>query len=302
MSASTPDAAGGRGPHRLPASPQTASLQTGSPHDAAAAADALQARLHGVLARHGRLVVAVSGGVDSMTLAHVAHRRAPDAVSMFHAVSPAVPEAATARVRHHAERHGWSLAVAGSGEFADPRYRANPVNRCYFCKVNLYDRIHEAVGDVVASGANLDDLGDYRPGLLAAAERQVVHPLIEAGIDKAGVRALARRHGLHDLAELPAQPCLASRVETGIAISVEDLGFVEAAEAALARLLPQGATLRCRILRQGAVIEVDARHAGSAPLREHAARLCAQAGRDFAGLRAYARGSAFIGRPDAPGA
>ena len=104
---------------------------------------------------------------------------------MLHAVSPAVPPHATARVRAHAERHGWALTVADAGEFDDPRYRANPVDRCYFCKSNLYDRIRSVTEGTVASGTNLDDLGDYRPGLKAAAERGVVHPFVEAGIDKA---------------------------------------------------------------------------------------------------------------------
>src|SRR5262245_32919327 len=134
---------------------------------------AAQARLVKALDRHAALSVAVSGGVDSMTLAYVAHRFSRGSVSMVHAVSPAVPVAATARVRDYAEREDWNLQVVGAGEFDDPRYRANPVNRCYFCKVNLYDRIRGLSGSAIASGANLDDLGDYRPGLTAAAERGV---------------------------------------------------------------------------------------------------------------------------------
>ena len=76
-----------------------------------------------------------------MTLAYIAHRFSRSAVGMLHAVSPAVPPHATARVRSHAERWGWALTLADAGEFEDPRYRANPVDRCYFCKSNLYDRI-----------------------------------------------------------------------------------------------------------------------------------------------------------------
>ena len=155
-------------------------------------APALAARL----APHATLAIAVSGGVDSMTLAAFAHRLHQSGgmgpVEMIHAVSPAVPPAATERVRARASREGWRLTVTGAGEFDDSRYRDNPVNRCYFCKTNLYDRIRALTGGAIASGANLDDLGDYRPGLLAAAERAVVHPYIEAGMDKAAVRALAR--------------------------------------------------------------------------------------------------------------
>jgi uncharacterized protein len=247
-----------------------------------------------VLDRLGAMTVAVSGGVDSMTLAFLAHRFAQGPVTMVHAVSPAVPAQATARVRDHAAREGWDLKVTGAGEFDDPRYLANPVNRCYFCKTNLYERIRGLCDGAIASGANLDDLGDYRPGLIAASEHAVAHPYIDAKIDKATVRTLARRHGLDDLAELPAQPCLSSRVETGIAIDADDLAFIERVESELAALLPRGATLRCRLLRDGVVIELgDAAHERRA--QDLAAALCAQAGRPFRGVRGYRRGAAFVG-------
>ena len=246
---------------------------------------------------HPALVIAVSGGVDSMTLAYLAHRWNPGAVSMFHAVSPAVPVAATERVKRHAARHGWALTISGSGEFEDARYRENPVDRCYFCKTNLYDRIRTLVEGTIASGANTDDLGDYRPGLKAAAERQIVHPFVDAGIGKREVRALARHYGLNDLAELPAQPCLASRVETGIAINADDLGFIDEVETALAPLVPGPTNLRCRVTHSGIVVEVDAVHAGSPFLQRQAEALCLEAGRRFVGIRVYERGSAFLGKP-----
>ncbi len=194
-------------------------------------------------------------------------------------------------------RMAGSSSIGGSGEFEDGRYRANPVDRCYFCKTNLYDRIRALTDGIIASGANTDDLGDYRPGLKAAAERGIVHPFVEAAISKAEVRALARHHGLDDLAELPAQPCLASRIETGIAISADDLAFVNEVETALAPLLPRQAALRCRVTREGIVIEADADHAATPMLKMQAMVLCAEAGRLFAGVRAYERGSAFIGKP-----
>ena len=174
-----------------------------------------------VLTAIGPAGVAVSGGVDSTTLAVVAHRRFPERSSMVHAVSPAVPPEATARVRELARDEGWDLKVIDAGEFQDPDYLANPVNRCFFCKTNLYGTMRRHVSGVLVSGTNLDDLGDYRPGLEAAKRHGVRHPYVEAEIDKAGVRALARHLGLGALAELPAAPCLSSRVETGIACPTE---------------------------------------------------------------------------------
>jgi uncharacterized protein len=256
-----------------------------------------QADLLRAIDRHAELAIAVSGGVDSMTLAYLAHRFARARVRMVHAVSPAVPPLATARVEAHAARHGWRLEVVGAGEFDDPAYRANPANRCYFCKTNLYARIRGLTAGTIASGANLDDLADYRPGLTAAAEQGVVHPFVEAGIAKAGIRRLAARHGLDDLAELPAQPCLASRIETGIAIDAGDLAFVDQVERELADLLPAGTTIRCRITQEGAVIELGALDPAGEPAARalaHAAELAKSAGRQLLGLRPYRQGSAFL--------
>jgi len=123
--------------------------------------------LEAILSDLPNLAIAVSGGVDSMTLAHAAHRAGIPGLLVVHALSPAVPAEATARVRDHARRFGWRLTEVDAGEFADPQYRANPVNRCYFCKTNLYARIAHVTEGPIASGANLDDLGDDRPGLLA---------------------------------------------------------------------------------------------------------------------------------------
>ncbi len=253
-------------------------------------------RLAAALDRHDRLAIAVSGGVDSMTLAHVAHRRSVADLHVVHAVSPAVPAAATARVRRHAERHGWALTEIDAGEFADPRYRANPLDRCYFCKVNLYDRIAEVTRRPIASGTNRDDLGDFRPGLRAAAERGVVHPFVEAGIAKAEIYAIAQALGLADLAELHAQPCLASRIETGIRVEQDDLALVERIEAELAERLPLASAIRCRVTQLGIAVECE-----PLPDRDERSILTARltslveaAGREFAGIRSYRRGSAFL--------
>lgn len=259
--------------------------------------DLVPPALQRALAAHDSLAIAVSGGVDSITLAHAAHLLRTGPTTVCHAVSPAVPPDATARVRRHAAAAGWTLVVLDAGEFADPDYLRNPVNRCYFCKSNLYDRIAESVGGHIASGANLDDLGDFRPGLTAAAERRVVHPLVEASMDKAATRALARALGLDDVAELPAQPCLASRIETGLPVTASDLAFVNAMETELAPIVgPE--SLRCRITVAGVRIELDLdRLQGDdtrARARATAARLCREAGRVLLPFAAYRRGSAFL--------
>lgn len=217
------------------------------------------AELQQNLSSQGPIAVAVSGGVDSMTLAVVAHRVNPD-VEVFHAISPAVPKQATARVKQYAQSESWRLRIIDAGEIEDPDYLANPANRCYFCKTNLYDAVTHHTEHTVLSGTNLDDLGDYRPGLQAASEHQVRHPYVETGIDKATLREIARFLDLTDLHDLPAAPCLSSRIETGIAINAELLPVINEVEQLLWQqlqtLLPVKG-IRCRIRKNGVVIELE---------------------------------------------
>jgi uncharacterized protein len=215
---------------------------------------------------------------------------------MYHALSPAVPGDASARVRRHAAAAGWRLEVINAGEMADPRYLENPVNRCFFCKTNLYSRIAGLTELTIASGTNTDDLGDYRPGLEAARAHQVRHPYVEADLAKADVRRLARELGLDDLAELPAAPCLSSRIETGLAVTAGRLALVEAVEAALRDGLGSG-TIRCRVREAGVVVELepgflsrlDAGHRArvDAVLRDHGHE-------GGASYESYRMGSAFL--------
>lgn len=260
------------------------------------------AALEKVLDAIGPAAVAVSGGVDSMTLATLAHRRKPGAVAMFHAVSPAVPPDATRRVREAAEREEWLLNVVDAGEFAREDYRANPANRCYFCKTSLYAAIRRATRTQILSGTNTDDLDEYRPGLTAAREHGVRHPYVEAGIAKSELRIIARDLGLAEIAELPAAPCLSSRIETGIRIEADMLALVNAAERFAARLL-KPRTVRCRVRAGGVVVELDAASLDALdPARRDT--LIAQLKRMFprapnVGLAPYRAGSAFLAHAQA---
>jgi len=216
----------------------------------------MRERLETVLRSISRPAIATSGGVDSVTLAALANEILED-VLIIHAVSPAVPYEATERVERIAASRGWRLMVVSAGEFADPQYRANPVNRCFYCKTNLYGTIRSRTDRIILSGANLDDLGEYRPGLDAAREHGVRHPYVEAQINKRTVREISRSLGLSEVADLPSSPCLSSRVETGIRIEAATLRFIHAAEKAVGRQTG-AATVRCRIRAQAIVIEIDA--------------------------------------------
>jgi len=260
-------------------------------------------RLSGLLAsRPGILKIALSGGIDSITLMTVAHRVRNEPTIAVHAVSPAVPAQATRRCRALAQRWGWQLQIIDAGEFADQQYRANPANRCYFCKSNLFDAVLNKLSDspdTIATGTNSDDLDDYRPGLQAAAERNIWQPFVQAGINKAMIRQIANANGLGKLAQLPAQPCLSSRIETGIAINASDLQFVNHVERLLGRLVGTGDN-RCRITNDGVVIQLPDKHqaltdtAARQKLSTQLERVCQREHRQLHRIEPYRKGSAFL--------
>jgi uncharacterized protein len=200
---------------------------------------AKEQRLHAVLAGLGRVAVAFSGGIDSTVVAFAAFGALGDRAVAVTADSPSVPRAEVEEARRLAEQIGIQHLVINTDEFADPDYVKNDGARCYFCKSELYGRIEtllpELGVDVICSGANLDDQGDYRPGLKAAAEHAVRHPLQEAGFTKADVRALALARGLPTW-DKPASPCLSSRLAPGVSVTRERTAMVEAAETYLKQL------------------------------------------------------------------
>jgi uncharacterized protein len=256
--------------------------------------------LEDALRELGDIGVAVSGGVDSVTLAVVAGRIAGVRAEMFHAISPAVPPEATARVNRYADSEGWDLQILDAGEFTDDAYMNNPVNRCFYCKSHLYGAIAPLTSATLVSGTNTDDLGDYRPGLEAAANSGVRHPLVDAGIDKPGIRAIAQALGLHDIADLPAAPCLSSRIETGIPIDGRMLSIINTVERELTRrLAPE--SVRCRVRAGRVVVELDDDTLDALPnsellaIRGRVAQHWSDHGLDRpVDIESYTRGSAFL--------
>ncbi len=247
--------------------------------------------------------IAVSGGVDSMTLAILAGRTLGDRATMLHAVSPAVPAEATRRVQSVAEREGWVLHLIDAGEFGDEAYLANPYDRCFHCKTHLYTALAGVGHGTTLSGTNTDDLGDYRPGLRAASNHGARHPFVEAGVDKRGVRALCRSLGHPEIAELPAAPCLSSRVETGIRIEAGMLALVHQVERELGETL-RPEVVRCRVRPDAIAVEVDEPALGRLlngdrqAWRERIAGLARALGLPEAvRFEPYRRGSAFVPGP-----
>lgn len=200
-------------------------------------------RMQQIVRDLGRVVVAFSAGVDSTLVLKVAlDTLGRGNVLAATGVSPSLAARELASVRELATILGADLELIGTSEMDSPQYTANPTNRCYFCKSELYTRLHELAagrkqqgggGDwTILNGINADDTGDFRPGLQAASEYQVRAPLLEAGLTKADVRELARHLGIPNW-QKPALACLSSRIPYGTPVTIASLSQIEKAEAFL---------------------------------------------------------------------
>jgi uncharacterized protein len=255
------------------------------------------------LASLGRVLLGFSGGVDSALLA-VAGRRAlgPDRFLAVIGRSPSYPEVQYQSALALARQFGVPLRELATNELADPGYRANSPERCYFCKRELWTRLTELAAvegfDTIIDGTNADDLGEHRPGLRAGAERMIRAPLADLGWTKTMVRSAARELGL-PIWDAPASPCLSSRLQYGLEVTTDRLRQVEAAEQFLRATGVLG-DLRVRHRGDHASIEVDP--AMSAALRERWSEVCSRLGEiGFARVeldpRGYRRGALLAELP-----
>lgn len=208
----------------------------------------------------GSVAIGFSGGVDSSYLAAVA----VEALGRENALaiigrSDSYPDSQWQTAREIAEHVGIPVIEIHTDEMADPRYAANPSNRCYFCKTELWTKLaplaRERTAAVLIDGTNADDLADHRPGAAAARENGVRSPLAELGMTKAQIRERSRARGLPSWAK-PSSPCLASRIPYGTPVTAERLSRIDRAESALRKLGFAG-NLRVRDHGELARIELD---------------------------------------------
>ena len=214
------------------------------------------AQLRASLSKLNRLLVAYSGGVDSAYLAWAAHQALGDKMLAVIADSPSLARAQLSDAIAFAREQAVPLEVVATSELDRPEYVRNDAQRCFFCKDELFtlmQELRESRGfDAIAYGVNLDDQGDFRPGQKAAAKHHVVAPLLDAGLSKEEIRALARQSGLR-IWDKPASACLSSRIEYGRPVTREALAVVEKGEDALRTL----GFSQFRVRHHGEIVRIE---------------------------------------------
>ncbi|HMU33427.1 MAG TPA: ATP-dependent sacrificial sulfur transferase LarE [Pyrinomonadaceae bacterium] len=188
--------------------------------------------LRSLMRKLQRVLVAYSGGVDSSYLAKIATEElGTDSICAI-GLSPSVSEFQRDNAVRVARANGFNIVMLDTNELADPEYLANKGDRCYFCKTELYSKLTKVAVELncaVLDGTNADDIGDHRPGRIAAKEQKVQSPLAEIGFTKAEIRELSRKAGLTTW-DQPASPCLSSRIAVGVPVTLKRLSRIERAE------------------------------------------------------------------------
>lgn len=179
------------------------------------------------------VLVAYSGGVDSAYLSLIATQELGEKALCVTGISPSVAQIQREEAAKTAADFGFNFQTLETDEMENPQYRANPSNRCYHCKNELYEKLSALATqqkiEFISDGANADDAGDYRPGRAAAEEKNVRSPLAEVGLTKNEIRELSKKHGLSTW-DKPASPCLSSRIAYGVPVTIERLSKVERGE------------------------------------------------------------------------